>query len=97
MFKVELYNVYVLSKNSSFRENVIVTTSNFVPNHYTVQEYMLSYSINFNIIIIPICNFIQPVLYAPSSDQLDRVQVSPVLRWYLCIIYYKLEYITAYD
>ena len=26
-----------------------------------------------------------------------RVQVSSALRWYLCIICYKIEYITAYD
>ena len=28
-----IVHVHVLSKNSSFRENVIVTTSNFAPNH----------------------------------------------------------------
>ena len=55
MFKVELYTIiHVLSKNSSFRENVIVTTSNFAPNHVIpCGNIMLAYSINFSIISIP--------------------------------------------
>ena len=46
--------VDVLSINSSFRENVIVTTSNITPNHVIpCRNIMPAYSINFNIIIIP--------------------------------------------
>ena len=78
MFKVELYSVYILSKNSSFRENVKVTTSNFAPNHVIPCENICSdIPLIFNIIIIPICNFIQPVLYAPSSDQLFVCKCHP--------------------
>ena len=42
MFKVELYSVYILSNNSSFRENVKVTTSNFDPNHVIPCENICS-------------------------------------------------------
>ena len=58
-------------KNSSFRENVIVTTSNFAPNHVIPcgNIIMPSYSINFNIIIIIIPNVVSHNLYFTHRHQ----------------------------
>ena len=63
--------IHVRSKNSSFSKNVIVTTSNFVPNHVTPCGTICPHIPLILILYYSKCNFI------PSSDQLFVCKCHP--------------------